>query len=141
MEMKTFNNNKITFKYPATWEEEAPDRANNPDCIATITKGEENLLNVVMFPTHTNLDDFKITMEDMITDDGGVILESDFVSTAGKDAIKLIAEMNTPDIIFEIYTYVFIVLNTIYIFELRTVDPQKETIDAYNDLVSSFEIL
>ena len=139
--MKTFKNNKITFKYPLTWEKEQPNTANNPDCVATITKGEENIMNVVMFPTQVNLEDFKVKMEDIITDDGGVIFESDFVSVAGKDAIKLIAEMNTPDIIFEIYTYVFIIDNNIYIFELRTVNPQKEIIDSYISLIESFKIL
>ena len=141
MEMKTFNNNRITFKYPVSWENEKPDTINNPDCIATLTKGEENLLNVVMFPTQTNLDDFKITMEDMIVDDGGVISESDFVTIAGKDAIRVVAEINTTDIIFEIYSYVFIIDRYIYIFELRTVDPKKETLDEYKELVDSFEVL
>ena len=31
-----------------------------------------------MFPTATNLDDYKVFMEDAISDDGGVILASDF---------------------------------------------------------------
>ena len=141
MELKTFKNKKISFKYPANWEKEQPDTFNNPDCIATLSKGDENLLNVVMFPTHSTLDDFKIKMEDMITDDGGVLIESDFVSRAGKDAIRVVAEMSTPDIIFEIYTYVFIYLNDIYIFELRTVDPKKEVLDEYDVLINSFEIL
>lgn len=141
MELKTFNNKKISFKYPVTWENEQPDTFNNPDCIATLSKGEENLLNVVMFPTHANLDDFKIKMEDMITDDGGVIFESDFVMRAKRDAIRTVAEITTPDLIFDIYTYVFIDLNSIYIFELRTVDPRKDVLDEYDDLINSFKIL
>lgn len=141
MEMKTFNNNRITFKYPVSWENEKPDTINNPDCVATLSKGEENLLNVVMFPTQTTLDDFKITMEDMIVDDGGVISESDYVSIADKDAIRLVAEISTTDIIFEIYSYVFIVNGVIYIFELRTVDPKKETLDEYKELVGSFKVI
>lgn len=141
MELKTFENKKISFKYPVTWEKEIPDTFNNPDCIATLSKGEENLLNVVMFPTHATLDDFKIKMEDMITDDGGVLLESDIVSRAGKEAIRVVAEMSTPDIVFEIYTYVFIYLNNIYIFELRTVNPTSETLGEYDDLINSFQIL
>ena len=48
-----------------------------------MSKGEENLLNVVMFPTRTNIEDYKLFMEDAISDDGGVILESDFVEIAG----------------------------------------------------------
>lgn len=141
METKTFKNNNISFKYPADWESEKPDILNNPDCIATLSKGDENLLNVVKFPTHTTLDDFKIKMEDMITDDGGVILQSDFVSRAGKDAIYVMAEISTPDIIFEIHTYVFIIDNYIHIFELRTVDPRKELLDGYEFLIDSFEII
>lgn len=141
MEMKTFNNNKITFKYPVSWENEKPDTFNNPDCIATLSKGEENLLNVVMFPTQTNLEDFKLKMEDMIVDDGGVISESDYVSIADKDAIRVVAEISTTDIIFEIYSYVFIINNKIYIFELRTIDPKRETIAEYVELVDSFEVL
>lgn len=141
METKTFKNNNISFKYPADWESEKPDIINNPDCIATLSKGDENLLNVVKFPTHISLDDFKIKMEDMITDDGGVILQSDFVSRAGKDAIYVMAEISTPDIIFEIHTYVFIIDNYIHIFELRTVDPRKEVLDGYEFLIDSFEII
>ncbi|MDO5848831.1 MAG: hypothetical protein Q4P18_04805 [Methanobrevibacter sp.] len=141
MELKTFKNKKISFKYPVTWEKEQPDTFNNPDCIATLSKGDENLLNVVMFPTHANLEEFKLKMEDMITDDGGVLMESDLVSRAGKDAIKVVAEMSTPDIVFEIYTYVFIYLNNIYIFELRTVNPRNDLLDEYDALINSFEIL
>lgn len=141
MELKTFENKKISFKYPVTWEKETPDTFNNPDCIATLSHGEENLLNVVMFPTHMELDDFKMKMEDMITDDGGVLLESDIVTRAGKEAIRVVAEMSTPDIVFEIYTYVFIYINNIYIFELRTVNPTSETLSEYDDLINSFQIL
>lgn len=141
MDYNTFKNSKISFKYAVNWEKEHPDTKNNPDCIATFSKGEENLLNVVMFPTHATLDDFKIKMEDMITDDGGIILESEFVSRAGKDAIRTVAEMHTPDIIFEIYTYVFIISNEIYIFELRTTEPKKDVLDEYDILIDSFKIL
>ncbi len=141
MEYKTFKNSKISFKYSVSWEKEHPDTFNNPDCIATLSKGDENLLNVVMFPTHTTLDDFKIKMEDMITDDGGILIESDFVSVEGKDAIRTVAEIHTPDIIFEIYTYVFIIANNIYIFELRTTEPKNDVLKEYDALINSFEIL
>ena len=40
-----------------------------------------------MFPTRTNLEEYKLFMEDSISDDGGVILESDFVEINKKLAI------------------------------------------------------
>jgi hypothetical protein len=67
--MKTFNTGKITFEYPVSWEVEKADILSNPDCIATLSKGEDNLINAVMFPTATNLDDYKIFMEDAISDE------------------------------------------------------------------------
>lgn len=139
--MKTFNSGKITFTYPDTWEAEKADILNNPDCIATLSKGQENLLNAVMFPTATNLDDYKIFMENAISDDGGVILASDFVEVANKNAIKLHANMDTPDINFDIHTYVFIEQKTIYIFELRTLDISGESEREFKDMMDSFEIL
>ena len=129
--MKTFNTGKITFEYPVTWEVEKADILSNPDCIATLSKGQDNLINAVMFPTATNLDDYKIFMEDALTDDGGVILASDFVGVilasdfvriADMDAIKLHANMDTPEINFDIHTYVFIENGEIFIFEMRTLD-------------------
>ena len=102
MEFRNVNTSNLTFKYPVTWEKEKADTYNNPDCVATLSKGEENLLNVVMFPTRTNIEDYKLFMEDAISDDGGVILESDFVEIAGKHAIKTHANMDTPDINFDI---------------------------------------
>ena len=77
--MRTFNTGRITFEYPDEWEVEKADILSNPDCIATLSKGSDNLINAVMFPTATNLDDYKIFMEDAISDDGGVIIASDFV--------------------------------------------------------------
>ena len=77
--MRTFNTGKITFNYPNSWEVEKADILANPDCIATLSKGHENLINAVMFPTATNLDDYKIFMENAISEDGGMILASDFV--------------------------------------------------------------
>ena len=106
--MKTFRAGNITFQYPVSWEVEKADILSNPDCIATLSKGEDNLINAVMFPTATNLDDYKVFMEDAISDDGGVILASDFTKIAGKDAIKLHANMDTPEINFDIHTYVLI---------------------------------
>ena len=71
MEFRNVNTSNLTFKYPVTWEKEKADTYNNPDCVATLSKGEENLLNVVMFPTRTNIEDYKLFMEDAISDDGG----------------------------------------------------------------------
>ena len=62
--MKTFNTGKITFEYPSNWEVEKADILSNPDCIATLSKGQDNLINAVSFPTATILDDYKIFMED-----------------------------------------------------------------------------
>ena len=139
--MKIFNTGKITFEYPQSWEVEKADILSNPDCIATLSKGQDNLINAVMFPTATNLEDYKIFMEDAISDDGGVILSSDFIKIANRDAIKLHANMDTPEINFDIHTYVFIEKGTIYIFELRTLDVSGESEKEFEDMISSFEIL
>ncbi len=139
--MRTFNTGNITFQYPETWEVEKADILSNPDCIATLSKGQDNLINAVMFPTATTLDDYKIFMEDVISDDGGVILASDFVQIADKDAIKLHANMDTPEINFDIHTYVFIEKGDIYIFELRTLDVSGESEREFKNIISSFEIL
>lgn len=138
--MRTFNTGKITFEYPDVWEVEKADILSNPDCIATLSKGQDNLINAVMFPTHTNLDDYKIFMEDAISDDGGVIISSDFVQIAGKDAIKLHANMDTPEINFDIHTYVFIECGDIYIFELRTLDVSGESEREFRNIIDSFKI-
>lgn len=139
--MRTFNTGKITFKYPDNWEVEKADILANPDCIATLSKGQDNLINAVMFPTATNLDDYKIFMEDAISDDGGVIIASDFVEIADMDAIKLHANMDTPEINFDIHTYVFIENRNIYIFELRTLDISGESEREFKDIIDSFKIL
>ena len=137
--MRTFNTGKITFEYPVTWEVEKADVLSNPDCIATLSKGQDNLLNAVSFPTATNLDDYKIFMEDVISDDGGVILSSDFVQIADKDAIKVHANMDTPEINFDIHTYVFIENKEIYIFELRTLDVTGESERELKNIISSLK--
>ena len=139
--MSTFNTGKITFEYPNNWEVEKADILANPDCIATLSKGQDNLINAVMFPTATNLDDYKIFMEDAISDDGGVILSSDFVKIADMDAIKLHANMDTPEINFDIHTYVFIEERNIYIFELRTLDISGESEREFKNIIDSFRIL
>jgi hypothetical protein len=139
--MKTFNTGKVKFEYPPSWEVEKADILSNPDCIATLSKGQGNLMNAVMFPTATNLEDYKVLMEDMISDDGGVILASDFTEIAGKNAIKLHANMDTPDINFDMHTYVFIEQRNIYIFELRTLDISGESEREFKDMISTFEIL
>ena len=139
--MRTFNSGKITFEYPDEWEVEKADILSNPDCIAILSKGQDNLINAVMFPTATNLDDYKIFMEDAISDDGGVIIASDFVEIAGLDSIKLHANMDTPEINFDIHTYVFIENGEIYIFELRTLDVSGESERQFKNIIQSFKIL
>ena len=138
--MRTFNNGQITFECPDTWEIENADVLSNPDCIATLSKGEDNLINAVMFPTATNLEDYKLFMEDSISDDGGVILSSDFVKIADKDAIKLHANMDTPEINFDIHTYVFIENRKIYIFEMRTLDISGESEGEFKNIIETFKI-
>ncbi|WP_432644840.1 PsbP-related protein [Methanobrevibacter sp.] len=137
--MRTFNTGKIVFEYPDSWEVEKADILSNPDCIATLSKGENNLFNAVTFPTATNLDDYKIFMEDVISDDGGVIISSDFIQIAGKDAIKVHANMDTPEINFDIHTYVFIEKKEIYIFELRTLDVSGESEREFKNIISSLK--
>ncbi len=139
--MRTFNSGKITFEYPDEWEVEKADILSNPDCIATLSKGQDNLINAVMFPTATNLDDYKIFMEDAISDDGGVIIASDFIEIAGMNSIKLHANMDTPEINFDIHTYVFIENGEIYIFELRTLDVSGESERQFKNIIQSFKIL
>ena len=68
MEFRNVNTSNLTFKYPVTWEKEKADTYNNPDCVATLYKGEENLLNVVMFPTRTNIEDYKLSAARRIAD-------------------------------------------------------------------------
>ena len=141
MTMKTYNTGKVTFEYPSSWEVEKADILSNPDCIATLSKGSDNLINAVMFPTATNLDEYKIFMENALSDDGGVILASDFVQIADKDAIKLHANMDTPEINFDIHTYVFIENGEIFIFEMRTLDVSGESEREFKNMISTFEIL
>ena len=78
-------------------------------------------------------------MEDVISDDGGVILSSDFVQIADKDAIKVHANMDTPEINFDIHTYVFIENKEIYIFELRTLDVTGESEREFKNIISSLK--
>ena len=138
--MRTFNDSKFSFNYPDNWEVEKADILANPDCVATLSKGSDNLINVVMFPTATNLDDYKVFMEDAISDDGGVIIASDFVKIADMDAIKLHANMDTPEINFDIHTYVFIEKGNIFIFELRTLDISGESEREFKHMLESFKI-
>ena len=137
--MRTFDTGKIIFEYPDSWEVEKADILSNPDCIATLSKGQGNLINVVSFPTATNLDDYKIFMEDAISNDGGNVLASDFVQIAEKDAIKLHANIDTPDINFDIHTYVFVENGEIYIFELRTLDVSGESESEFKNIISSLK--
>ena len=139
--MRTFNTGKVSFEYPDVWEVEKADIISNPDCIATLSKGEGNLVNAVMFPTATNLDDYKVFMENAISDDGGQIFACDFVQIAGRDAIKLHANMDTPEINFDMHTYVFIENKIIYIFELRTLDVSGESEGEFKNMIESFRIL
>ena len=140
METKYFQSGNLSFEYIDTWELEKADTFSNPDCIATLSRGESNLLNIVAFPTPTNLDSYKEFMEKCIADDGGVILDSSFMKIASMDAIKLHANIKTPEITFDIHTYVFIENGNIYIFELRTVDYSQEAISEYDNLVSSVKL-
>ena len=140
METKLFQSGNVSFEYLDTWDVEKADTFSNPDCIATLSKGESNLLNVVAFPTQTDLEKYKEFMENCIVDDGGVILGSDFTKIASMDAIRLHGNIKTPDITFDIHTYVFIEEGNIYIFELRTVDYSSQIIKEYDDLISSFKL-
>lgn len=140
MEKRVFKSGNVSFEYPDTWNLEKADTANNPDCIATLSKGENNLLNLVAFPTQTNLDNYRDFMESCIEEDGGVILDSGFVAVASMDAIRLHANIKTPEITFDIHTYVFIENSNIYIFELRTVDYSSGSIDEYEEMISSFKL-
>ena len=139
--MRTFNTGKIAFKYSDTWEVEKANILSNPDCIATLSKGNDNLINAVMFPTATDLENYKLFMEDSISDDGGIILSSDFLEIADYPAIKLHANMDTEELNFDIHTYVFIEDKMIYIFELRTLDISGKAEKEFEDIISTFEIL
>ena len=140
MQIKLFQSGNVSFEYLDTWEAEKADTLSNPDCIATLSKGETNLLNVVAFPTQTNLDSYKEFMEKCITDDGGVVLSSEFTQIASMDAIKLHGNIKTPEITFDIHTYVFIEDGNIYIFELRIADFSSKAIKEYEDLISSVKL-
>ena len=140
METQLFQSGNVCFEYLDTWQIEKADTFSNPDCIATLSKGELNLLNVVAFPTQTNLADYKEFMEKCIVDDGGVILDSDFTNIASMNAIRLHGNIKTPDITFDIHTYVFIEDGNIYIFELRTADYSHATLKEYDDLIDSLKL-
>ena len=129
MALRIFQSGNVIFQYDESWTVEDADTFNNPDCIATLSKGDSNLINVVAFPTETNLDEYKEFMEKIITEDGGSILESNFTDIASMDAIKLHANIKTPEITFDIHTFVFIEKGNIYIFELRTVDYSSKSIE------------
>ena len=85
--------------------------------------------------------DSSTVMFHAISDDGGVIIASDFVEIAGLDSIKLHANMDTPEINFDIHTYVFIENGEIYIFELRTLDVSGESERQFKNIIQSFKIL
>lgn len=140
METKIFKSGNVMFEYLDTWTVEKADTFSNPDCITTLSKGETNLLNIVAFPTQTNLDSYKEFMEKCIVDDGGVILNSEFTQIASMNAIKLHGNIKTPEITFDIHTYVFIENGSIYIFELRTADYSADVINEYKNLISSFKL-
>lgn len=140
MALKLFQSGNLSFEYDESWEVEDADTFNNPDCIATLSKGENNLINVVAFPTETNLDAYKEFMEKIISEDGGSILESNFIKIASMDAIKLHANIKTPEITFDIHTFVFIEKGSIYIFELRTVDYSSKSIGEYENMISTLKL-
>lgn len=138
--MKRFENNNILFEFPDDWNVEKADVSNNPDCVATLSKGETTLLNVVRFPTNTNLEEFKPNMEEMFEEDGGVILDSYLTNISNKAAIYLHGNIDTADINFDIHSFVFVENKIIYFFEFRTLEVSEEIIKEFNEIVNSFEI-
>ena len=140
MVLKLFQSGNLSFEYDESWQIEDADTFNNPDCIATLSKGESNLINIVAFPTETNLDDYKDFMEKIIVEDGGSILDSEFIQIASMDAIKLHANIRTPEITFDIHTFVFIEKGSIYIFELRNADYSSKSIGEYENMISSLKL-
>ena len=140
MEYNLFKSGNVSFLYNDSWKLEKADTSNNPDCIATLSKDESNLINVVAFSTYTNLDDYKVFMENCIVEDGGVILDSNFTQIASMDAIELNANIKTPEINFDIHTFVFIEKGNIYIFELRSADYSMSSINEYEEMISSLKL-
>jgi hypothetical protein len=57
------------------------------------------------------------------------------------DAIKLHANMDMPEINFDIHTYVFIENRNIYIFELRTLDISGESEREFKNIIETFKII
>ena len=49
--------------------------------------------------------------------------------------------MDTPEINFDIHTYVFIENGEIFIFEMRTLDVSGESEREFKDIISTFKIL
>ena len=138
--MKKFENNNIIFEFPDDWNVEKADVLSNPDCVATLSKGETTLLNVVKFPTNTDLEEFKPNMENMFEEDGGVILDSYLTNIANKSAIYLHGNIDTVDINFDIHSFVFVENKIIYFFEFRTLEVSEDIIKEFNEIVNSFEI-
>jgi hypothetical protein len=48
--------------------------------------------------------------------------------------------MDTPEINFDIHTYVFIENKVIYIFEMRTLDVSGESEREFKNMIDSFKI-
>ena len=138
--MKKFENNNIIFEFPDDWNVEKADVLSNPDCVATLSKGETTLLNVVKFPTNTDLDEFKPNMENMFEEDGGVILDSYLTNIANKTVIYLHGNIDTVDTNFDIHSFVFVENKIIYFFEFRTLEVSEDIIKEFNEIVNSFEI-
>ena len=67
-------------------------------------------------------------------------MASDFIEISGKDAIKLHANMDMPEINFDIHTYVFIENRNIYIFEMRTLDISGESEREFKNMIETFKI-
>ena len=138
--MKRFENKNIIFEFPDDWNVEKADVSNNPDCVAALSKGETTLLNVIKFPTNTNLEEFKPNMENMFEEDGGIIFDSYLTNMADKNVLYLHGNIDTVDISFDIHSFVFIENKMIYFFEFRTLEVFKEIIKEFNEIVNSFEI-
>lgn len=138
-ELYTCSNEKLSFKYSDKWELDEIPNQSNPDCIATLTYEDGSILNVVAFPSQmSSLAEFKEVIQLSLLDDDAEIISSEIDDINGFSSIQIHSKITIPEIIFDMFTIVFLEDEFVYIFELRTVS------DIFNeliDIVKTFKIL
>ena len=138
-ELYTCSNEKLLFKYSDKWELDEVPHSQNPDCVATLTYEDGSLFSVVAFPSEMpSLGEFKEIIQSSLLDDDAEIISSEISKINNKSNIQIHSKINIPEIIFDMFTVVFLENNFVYIFELRTVN---DIVSEFMDIIKTFEIL